>query len=257
MIFYRTENEAYRAGHLPAKPVWQAFLDTQKRVDPSYGIVLQSDHARLAGDLAAILSPDLFGPLPPEVIDAVSRHDFGWKESDEAQLRAIERVPLRPFPILSPDETLPSWHESIRLAEKISPLAGVIVSRHLCALATQYLAYRPFLEREAERLERIESGLGLCHEDLDRWTGAIGFCDALSLYLCCGATEPVEVPLAHSSLPESKSARRVVVERIDERLRMSAAVVKLGETVSVMVRDRQDQSPLQTGAKIHGISIVT
>ena len=220
--------------------VWQTFLDTQKTNEPPYGIVLQPDHANLAGDIAAVLDPAVFGSIPAEVIHAISTHDAGWRNSDEAQLQAIGEFPPRPFPMLQPEETMSAWYESVRLAELVSPLTGVIVARHFCALAGNDQRYEIFLWNERPRLERAEANLGIRREHLDRWMAAIGFCDVLSLYLCCGTNEPAEFALGHPALPESQNARRIFVGWKDGRPRLSEPVIASGATVSVPVFDWAD-----------------
>jgi len=243
MIFRRISN-ADTAGVQPGiRPVWPAFFETQLDSDPPYGIVLQADHGTLAGDLSARLHPDVFGPLTAEVIQAIAGHDAGWRSGDEAQLAAIADQPPKPFPLLSGGESTPYWIESIRLAERISPLSGVIVSRHFCALAQQDPSRRSFLEEEAPRRERVERSLGIAREDLDRWTAAIGFCDILSLYLCSGATDAVEIPVAHPALAESREARRVVLTWTSARPRFSSPVISNGAAVSLRIQERCDRSP--------------
>ncbi len=50
-------------------------------------------------------------------------------------------------------------------------------------------------------------------QEWERWTGAIGFCDLLSLYLCSGAADPVELPLGHPfDVLVSGQARRIRVQ---------------------------------------------
>ena len=134
---------------------------------------------------------------------------------------------------------MPSWRLSVRLAEERSRLEGVIVSRHFCALSTQDPARRPFADDENPRREAAEQRLELPREDLDRWTAAIGFCDLVSLYLCSGAQDPVELPLAHPSL--ASDTRKVVLEWTGGTPRFSSPLVEPGATVSVRVCELWDQ----------------
>lgn len=194
-------------------------------------MILQPDHSRLAGEIAQHLRADVFGDLPAEVLAAIREHDFGWESNDRNQLANIRSQPLRPFPQLSPEETHPSWRESVRRARESSLLEGVIVSRHFCALASQLPPHFPFAEDENPRRERIERELNIPREDLDRWTAVIGFCDLVSLYLCCGAREPTEFPLAHPSLPDASLARKVFLERVDGQPSFTPAIMEPGATV--------------------------
>jgi Protein of unknown function (DUF3891) len=213
------------------RPAFPIFLELQNLPQAPRNAILQPDHSRLAGDIAQRLRTDVFGDLPAEVLAAIREHDFGWERSDQDQLANIPSRPLRPFPQLLAEETHPSWRESVRRAHESSLLEGVIVSRHFCALATQYPPHFRFAEEENPRRERIERELKIPREDLDRWTAAIGFCDLVSLYLCCGAREPAEFPLAHPSLPEARQARKVVLEWVDDQPRFTLLIVEPGASV--------------------------
>jgi hypothetical protein len=208
-----------RASKPPSDPeVWPAFrvfLDSQQTGPGPDAVILQPDHSRLAGEIAARLRPEIFGDLPPEVVEAIAQHDFGWLASDEDQLAHITDTALRPFPALSPEETLPSWIACLRLAETASPLNGVIVSRHFCALAQSDPARGDFAAQQNPRRKHLERELNIPAEDLDRWTAAIGFCDLVSLYLCSGTHDPAEFPLAHPALPTSSDAPKLQVHWAD------------------------------------------
>src|SRR5581483_9034623 len=133
------------------RPAFQAFLESQLERKPPAAVILQADHARLAGEIAANLAAGAFGDLPPDVLEAIAQHDIGWDVSDRNQILHILETPLRPFPQLSPAEWFPAWEESIRRAEESSPLKGIIVSRHFCALTAQDPTHRWFAEQEIPR----------------------------------------------------------------------------------------------------------
>jgi hypothetical protein len=244
VIFRRSFDEQLALFRPPGiRPAFPIFLELQNLLEAPRTVILQPDHSRLAAEIAQHLRPEIFGELPPEVLGAIREHDFGWERSDRNQLALVANRPLRPFPRLSPEETHPSWRESVRRARDSSPLKGVIVSRHFCALASQDPANRPFADEENPRREQIERDLKLAREDLDRWTAAIGFCDLVSLYLCCGSREPAEFPLAHSSLPAARDARKVVLEWKGEHPRFSSPVVKQGGTAGVKAWERVEGQP--------------
>jgi hypothetical protein len=232
VIFRRSVDEQRnKPGSPGTRPAFPIFLELQNLPQPPCAVILQPDHSRLAGEIAQRLRGDVFGDLPAEVLDAIREHDFGWERSDQDQLVNIANRPLRPFPQLSPKETHPSWRESVRLALASSPLKGVIVSRHFCALASQYPPHFPFAEDENPRRERIERELNISREDLDWWTAAIGFCDLVSLYFCCGAREPAEFPLSHPSLPDARGARKVILQWVDGQPNLTPPIVEAGADV--------------------------
>ncbi|HEY7391956.1 MAG TPA: DUF3891 family protein [Bryobacteraceae bacterium] len=229
MIFRRLSHEG--GGATGIRPAFPIFLELQNLPQAPHAVILQPDHSRLAGEIAKRLHASVFGDLPAEVLDAIREHDFGWEMSDRNQLANMRSEPLRPFPQLSPEETHPSWRESVRRAQESSPLKGVIISRHFCALASQFPPHFPFAEAENPRREQIERELKIPREDLDRWTAAIGFCDIVSLYLCCGAREPAEFSLAHPSLPSARQARKVVLEWVQGQPRFTEKIMVPGAAV--------------------------
>ena len=219
-----------------ARPAWKVFMEREKHVAPPFGIIFQPEHSILAGHLAQSLLPGVFGELPPEVMQAISQHDFGWRKNDEAN-----KTNPRPFPDLSTDETLPSWYESIAQAKSIGPLGEVMVSRHFTTLGTADESRAEFVRTETERREKLERNLPYSATDLDRWTGAIGFCDLLSLYLCCGSQQSVELPLAHPANSSSAHARKTVLSWKNGSPQFSPPVLQPATRVSLdvlVMRDR-------------------
>jgi hypothetical protein len=195
------------------RDAWQAFAETQQSAHKFEGCISQPAHASLAAQLAAILSPAIFGALPPEVIEAIRRHDGGWAEPDLAALeRIVEQQPTS-FVALPPKHAVTAWRRSIRQAEACSPLAGSLISRHFRLLAPRdgeppHLA---FLEQEGKDRAPLEAASSVSCDDLDRFTAALGFCDLLSLCLCSGLTGSVRIPLAHPADPASQHAPKVTV----------------------------------------------
>ncbi len=184
------------------RPAYEVFVEHQNKVERGALPIPQSSHAHLAGQLAVALLPGIFGELPDEVIEAIRQHDYGWIATDLAEVKRGEEI--RPFPRLSAEEAIPAWDRTVRLAESVSPLIGVLVNRHFCLLSDDgNPLHQRFRTEAGERRRPIEASLGVAADDLDRWTAAMGVCDLLSLYLCSGCTEPVEFPFCH---PADKAA---------------------------------------------------
>ncbi len=200
---------------------WQAFADTQQRAHKIAGCISQPAHASLAAQLAAVLSPAIFGALPPEVVEAIRRHDAGWAEPDLAALeRVVEQQP-QSFLAVPPEHAVTAWRRSIRQAEACSPLAGSLISRHFCLLAPRdgESPHLAFLEHEGKHRAALDAASSVSCNDLDRFTAALGFCDLLSLCLCSGVTGSVRIPLAHPADPASQHAPKVTVSLSGEILR--------------------------------------
>src|SRR5437763_7094885 len=98
---------------------------------------------------------------------------------------------------------LAAWQRSIETAQTVSPAGGYIVSRHFYRLAEHRASSVEDSARERQKLEaflatetRRQKTLSAGQPDgqLDLWTDLLQFCDLLSLYICCGATENVIFP---------------------------------------------------------------
>lgn len=211
----------------------EVFIESQKDVQPPFGIVLQIAHSELAGELARKLSPAAFGDLPPEVVEAAWKHDFGWDESDARQTSAMPATPPKPFPAV-PDDELPSWRRSLQLAETYAPLTRVLIGRHFEALSNRPAPrHGEFLATDIRRIREVERTLGLNEVDLKRWAGAVGFCDLLSLYLASGVRESVRFPLTHPAYPDAQEARQVTLSWKGDQPTFSDTVLQPGTHISI------------------------
>jgi hypothetical protein len=209
---------------------WPAFAKTQQHAPDFAACISQPAHAALAAQLATALNPAIFGALPPEVIDAVGRHDAGWAESDLAALeRVVEQQP-QSFVAVPPKHAVTAWRRSIRQAEAHSPLAGILISRHFCLLAPRDHDphHAAFVEQENQRRAPLEAASSVPRDDLNRFTAALGFCDLLSLCLCSGLTGAVEIPLAHPADPASQHAPKVTVSLAGDTLRFDQPTMSPG-----------------------------
>ena len=188
-------------------PVWDAILPAQKAHAQEYWLVTQADHAGLSGDIAAALGPPLLQRFNSEVVRAIALHDDGWTPLD-AQVRVCDGKPLS-FIDFDPCDFIAAWRRSIERAEKVAPIAGAMVSRHFWRLGGHRLQLNvdihgdrelllDFLASEQSRQERLLAGHS--HE-VEFLTDVLQFCDVLSLYLCCGATEDVEFPQKFADQP--------------------------------------------------------
>jgi hypothetical protein len=185
-------------------PVWQTVERKQKQAAHEWLLVAQPDHAALAGDLAARISSPFLPERDDEIIQGITLHDEGWAALDREPLMDAAGRP-KSFLDFLPSAFVIAWRESIERAEKVAPIAGLIVSGHFCRLGqnrmkaaidtpsdTQIL--REFLIREGERQRRLESMQGRSAEQIRALVDLLQFCDVLSLYLCCGSRASVDFP---------------------------------------------------------------
>jgi Protein of unknown function (DUF3891) len=233
-----------------AKPASNVFIQSQKAAKPPYAIVFQAEHSRLAGALASALRDDVFGELPPEVIQAIGEHDYGWQTSDQSQVDAISAREPSPFPKLSTQETLPSWNESVAHAYRLGQLQYVVVSRHFSLLGPSDPERADFLAGEIRRRTEVERSLTCSTEDLNRWTAAIGFCDLLSLYLCSESRAPVEFRMAHPADPAASDAHKVTLIWKSDSPQFSASILKSNATASINGLSYTAQGPELTPVKV-------
>ncbi len=193
-----------------ALPVWTVIAERQKQCAQSWWLIAQPDHAALSGDLAANFISPLFPQINADIAKAIAFHDAGWSMFPaEAQpnLPPMISDDLKPrsFIEFPPQDFLRAWTGSIDRAESICPAGGIMVSRHFASLAQFRLKeqmdndadqrlVREFLDREDARQQRLSAKAGITREQSDDLLKVLQFCDVLSLYLCCGATEDVEFP---------------------------------------------------------------
>ncbi len=192
------------------QPAWPVIERSQHQLADEYWLVTQPDHAALAGALAARIVAPGFPRVDPLIARAIEVHDAGWAIFDaEARVTAAPGVDGRGKPLsfleIDPPHFLRAWTASIDRAESVCPGGGYIVSRHFCALGEGRLAsaidgpenssrLRAFLAQESERRDRLQPRAGRTPVELGSLLLVLQFCDLLSLYLCCGATDPVEFP---------------------------------------------------------------
>ena len=192
-------------------------------------LIPQPAHAVLAGEIATDLT--CFGQLPPEIIRAIQMHDTGWAASDAHQIQRLRapnagaQLPVS-FLAISPREAEEAWTASIDAVAAFSEMGAKVVSRHFTLLAQ----HDPVQHRDFLNGPKASKAVP---PDIEGWTAALGFCDVLSLYLVCGLTREVEIPLAHPSSPHSKNAPRVKIQLDQERIRFSPEAAIAGKTWTI------------------------
>jgi uncharacterized protein DUF3891 len=217
------------------REAWPAFEKTQRTTGCFTGCISQPAHAALAARLATVLKPEVFGVLPPEVIDAIGWHDVGWADHDLSALEwAAEQQP-QSFLAYPAERAVQAWRKSIREAETRSPLAGILISRHFCLLAPRDSDphHVAFVDQENRRRDPLEAASPLSSDDLDRFSAALGFCDLLSLCLCSGLAGSLQVPLAHPADPASRHADKVTVLLAGETIHIDQQIIAPGALMRV------------------------
>jgi Protein of unknown function (DUF3891) len=210
---------------------WKQVEASQLNASLPCLLVPQPAHAVLAGILAGALLPGAFGDLPREIKQAITMHDTGWAMIDAAQIQRLrsgapgtERAIPISFVRNSPHELAQAWTASIDSVEPISPAASIVVGRHFTLLAAGGHEHRAFLDAEKMRQRKLEKSTCFDENDLNRWTGALGFCDLVSLYLITGLRNETTFPLAHPASAQAQGAPRVTLRFEQNRLHWTPQV---------------------------------
>jgi hypothetical protein len=109
-------------------------------------LIRQTDHARLAAELAAAVGNDKFpSPLPrAPVLKAIELHDCGWPLHDDQPTINSRGEPADVFE-MPPAMALAIWTASTQKAAEIDPYVALLVSLHGMALS---LHIKPEKERQ-------------------------------------------------------------------------------------------------------------
>ena len=213
---------------------WDAVFRAQRLPASKWLLIAQPDHAVLAGDLAAHIQSPRFPKLSQEELQAISLHDEGWTEFDR-QPQVRDGSPLS-FLDFSPDDFLQAWTTSIECAERVGPLAAIMVSEHFCRLARVSLEtrgedtlVRKFLQIENERHERLLPMQPLSRTEITIRVDVLQFCDLLSLYLCCGSSAAIE-------FPQKVNGAQVRLRREGEVCRLEPSLFAEGVSLGVSAR---------------------
>jgi hypothetical protein len=208
-MILRNENQGYEPGRGQTMSAFEAIAAVQKNDLLPCWFVTQPDHAHLSGTIAAGFDRRRFPELTADVVEAIGLHDEGWEIFDgsdpEPRPQAFRDGRAIPFIAIPPDQFLRAWGCSIGKAERVSGLAGLVVSRHFQSLGRFGLArfeaqpaecskVRQFLCAEQERERRLLSECNAGSELVERLVAMLQFCDLLSLHLCSNAPQPVEFP---------------------------------------------------------------
>ena len=235
-------------------PAWDAVSRTQKPPASSWWLIAQTDHAALAGDLAANLASPDFPGLDAAVRESISLHDAGWAQFDSVQLPKRE-LPAwdssphhshiqndRPLSFLDvkPADFLVAWTGSIERATRSSAIGGILVSHHFSRIAQTRLRLagdpvadteriRYFLEGETERRRDLGHQTARTAQEIEGLVDVLQLCDPLSLYLCCGASEPVE-------FPQKAGAQTIHIRREEQMYVTTPSIFGSGVSLGVTAR---------------------
>jgi hypothetical protein len=219
-------------------PAWPVIEQIEKQKHAGCWLITQPSHAALAGELAAGCTFPQLPPVTPEILKAISLHDYGWSMLDAQAIQHSRANPSfhpRSFIAIPAPQFLTAWQESIKMAQSVSPAGGFIVSRHFYRLAHHAIsteddaddrkALQLFLNTEDQRQKKLATADSLHFEQLEALTDLLQFCDLLSLYICCGAQQSIVLPKFLGT--------EVRITRNGKELKLEPQVVKPGSQFAV------------------------
>ena len=173
--------------------------------------VTQADHARFAADLLRLFRlPELVDhPRRELLLRAVGEHDNGWWEADSAPRRnptGTGALDFRAFPAAERQEI---WRRGVERFSSDTPYLAALVAAHALRLSQHQQedpSWREFRETLSGRSEELLAAAGESPETLagdDRW---VALADALSLAICAGEAERLDVPGWSLSLRDAEAA---------------------------------------------------
>lgn len=170
----------------------------------SWQVVLQTDHAVLAGQFADEWGNERFEALRPRrtVVAATARHDDGWAVWERAPSLLAQNGTVKPrnFLDVQVHSHLAFYRAQIAAVLDDDPYAGLLVSMHGCGIyngrygtdpalkltfaADEQRAVDAFVREQEERQRELVAELGV--DEHERWTNykLLQIFDRLSLYFC-------------------------------------------------------------------------
>ena len=162
-------------------------------------VVTQSDHARLAADLLALVRlPGLADhPRRAELLAAVAAHDNGWWEPDAAPRVDPGTGRALDFLAIAPDLRLEIWRRGVERFAAERPYESALVAAHFLRL-TSARSDDPALGAARAELERRRDELldaaGRPAPELAADAGWLALADDLSLAACAANAAFVRQP---------------------------------------------------------------
>lgn len=185
--------------------------------DSGWVVVSQTDHARLSGALIARWGNETFAaPVPrAEVLFAISEHDNGWLEWEEApEIHPETGYPLQ-FNELPFEAFRAIWHRGTERYRKSHPYASLILVLHAAYLA----------RRRLEKIVKAHAG-----REGDRWLGE-GWpgTEAARLGTFVTEMEQLRVELFDTVMAGSHVAR----DAIEAEIAVNFRLLQIGDLVSL------------------------
>jgi hypothetical protein len=204
-------NSAVTSPASEIEPAWAVVARTQSVDAPQYLLITQPDHARLSGELAALIRAPFMPEVKQSIAKAIAAHDDGWAHRFAFERDLRGDPPLtntgRPqhFMQVTAEESIAAWTGSIKAAGEINRLGEYMVSAHFSRIGRTRIQMEVdtpedvrhlegFVHEEEEWQAKHQPEIGLSEEKLSEYVDLLQFCDLLSLYLCCGTTQAAEFP---------------------------------------------------------------
>jgi ribosomal protein S18 acetylase RimI-like enzyme len=159
-----------------------------RALDDRLQLVTQPDHARLAGEVMARAVALADRPRRESILRAVSRHDDGWVEEDEAPVVDPATGELLDFVHLPAAARQRVWPRAVaRLAD--DPWAAALVAHHAVTVYDRFRGdpeWARFFDGLAASRDALAAASGLPFEELVADYAFVRLGDLVSLTFCAG-----------------------------------------------------------------------
>lgn len=194
---------------------------------PSWTLISQLEHSRIAGVLAEHWGNDGVAPVQPRdvMVTTVHRHDFGWRDWEENPDVDPEHGRPRSFIEMELADSTAIWAHSIDLLEDVGPMAQYVVGAHFVTMRKgSSSAVEPVAAEFIRRYEARCAGWqkrwqkdGPEHNTrdmLDRAVRHLQLFDMLSIWLCLAKLgQPLEIVV-----PDDRPLTLVRLSETDVRI---------------------------------------
>ncbi len=163
-------------------------------------VVTQSDHAHLAGELAALWRADGLAAHPrrSEILLAVREHDNGWRETDSAPHADRETGRPHDFRSLPAGARRELWLRGGSRLAAARPYAALLVVRHALVLHAEHRGEEAWDEELFVPLDELQGALlettGASEAEVAADYRFLSVADTVSLVACGGWPAPPDQP---------------------------------------------------------------
>lgn len=177
-------------------------------------LITQADHAVLAAQImTAWQAPEwVEHPRRARILDAIERHDCGWREFDAAP--AVNAATGHPHHVIDAplEQRHGAWYAALEELTPRDPFVAALIAQHAHTVYARYSGlpeWQVFLAQMVSRRDVLLEEAGVVLADLVSDYRMLAIADRCSLAFCYGWTEPDELVGVHTYLDRGTSVESV------------------------------------------------